>query len=284
MSGPKNTGSWSHATALPHSLNAWNNRQRFRLETTLNALRLYQGKNVHKRQLLIAILLYLPACWVNAGLVTIDDKEWQSLLAFNAAGGVSWNELSGACSTATGACSGDLNGVNLDGWMWADANDVNGLFNEYFPGSAPGSGRTWTDMGPGPDSASIDASFWASRWSGSGFDRSHSHILTFPFFQPFFDIWIGWLRDTPGAQATVLNTFAPYPGVPPSRINTWSSWIPNERQYPSDPNGNETFALGAFLYRSVAEPVPVPGTAALLGLSLFLLRKLLTHTFKGATA
>lgn len=226
---------------------------------------------MYLRTILVTVALYLPAAWVNASLVTIDGQEWQQLRAFSTAGGVSWDDLATACSTSTGACSGELNGVDLNGWVWAEADDVNAMLNGYLPASALGSSALWTDLGPGPDSATTSVDFWARQWSRAGFSPNSTHYDFFGVF-PIFSFWAGWLRDDPGALATVLANFAPYPGVPGASIRTNSSWDPTEAQYPGDPLAGQFFGLGAFLFRPAPAAVPAPGTFALMGLSILALR------------
>lgn len=188
-----------------------------------------------KYQALLAFFLYLTTSWASASPFTIGGQEWLSLQTFNASGGISWNDLADTCSTASGECKGALGGVDLSGWVWAEADDVNALFNSYLPGTAPpGSSAVWTDLGPGPDSASTSIDFWARQWARSGITPSFSEYTTFPFTMHLFDFWAGWLRDAPGAQAAVLTSYAPYPGVPGSSISTRSSWLPDASQYPAD--------------------------------------------------
>ncbi|MFK7731860.1 MAG: hypothetical protein AB8B48_09625 [Pseudomonadales bacterium] len=51
----------------------------------------------------------------------------------------------------TGVCNGELNGHNLEGWVWAGLDDVHGLYNDYFSTARTPSAPQWLGMGPGPD-------------------------------------------------------------------------------------------------------------------------------------
>lgn len=225
-------------------------------------------------RILVTALLLLFGPGAIASPITFGTNEWQSLRAFSSAGGVSWDALATACSTTTGACAGELNGVDLDGWTWASADDVNDLFNSYLPGTNPNGTPSWTDMGPGPDAATTAVSFWANRWGQSGFARSHIIQTSFPFFMRLADLWTGWLRDRPGALSIVVSSFAPYPGVPPSLISTGQGWTPSSSVYPGDPTFSTAFPLGAYLYRPLPSAVSIPGSALLLGPALVLLSRL----------
>ena len=73
--------------------------------------------------------------------IAAAGKEWAPIHLFR---GLSWNQIDAVCPvTSGGVCDGSLLGYNMDGWTWADVDEVNTLFNSYI-GTA--------ELGPGPDS------------------------------------------------------------------------------------------------------------------------------------
>jgi hypothetical protein len=58
--------------------------------------------------------------------VIVDGVEWAQVDLFE---NVAKFDMGHACPG--GACSGVLNGYNMDGWRWAEPNEVNVLFDHY---------------------------------------------------------------------------------------------------------------------------------------------------------
>lgn len=58
--------------------------------------------------------------------VTVEGTEWAQVDLFI---GLSRDNVNTVCSS--GACSGILNGYDMDGWQWADREALHELFNYY---------------------------------------------------------------------------------------------------------------------------------------------------------
>ncbi len=84
--------------------------------------------------------LFLLGCsTAHAGLmpsVEVGGREWLQPIDFT---DLSWNDVSSVCDPLSGICNGSLNGIDLDGWIWAGQDETLELFGVYFPlGGLPG--------------------------------------------------------------------------------------------------------------------------------------------------
>lgn len=83
---------------------------------------------------------FLLACFAvvfsaTANAAIIDGKDWfqpASLL------GMSPNEVSTACDGITGACNGQLNGIDVSGAKWASVEEVQDMIGTFWPGIPKG--------------------------------------------------------------------------------------------------------------------------------------------------
>ena len=77
--------------------------------------------------------------------VVVDDREW--IKPFEILD-VSWNDTAQVCDLGAGACIGELGGVDVSGWIWADEESMEDLF--------------YTDLGAGRGIGPADSE-WAPR-------------------------------------------------------------------------------------------------------------------------
>ncbi|MFK7732008.1 MAG: hypothetical protein AB8B48_10370 [Pseudomonadales bacterium] len=207
--------------------------------------------------------------------VEIGSKEWLQPRAFL---GSTWNEINGVCDAVTGACSGELNGHNLEGWIWAGLDDVNGLYNDYFSTAQTPSGPQWLGMGPGPDAYTVSTAYWARLWNRGPFTTTGS-IYNTMIFSYLYEMWEGWLRDTDATNSAgrvaSIGIQSTYVGGE-SIISTEGTADKDNNYYSLayDP-GSQTvtvFQLGGFFFRETAT-VPAPSTALLVILGGFAMRQ-----------
>lgn len=57
--------------------------------------------------------------------VVIDSRNWMQVTDTT---NLSYNQLSNVCSVSTGICNGSINGIDLNGWTWADNSAVRDMF------------------------------------------------------------------------------------------------------------------------------------------------------------
>ena len=94
------------------------------------------NRKIFPRQFLVAAfctIFFLGTTPAHAALLTpvsVDGRDWLQPLDFI---NTSWNEVAAVCSAISGICSGELNGDNLDGWVWASVFDVQQLIDFFGP-------------------------------------------------------------------------------------------------------------------------------------------------------
>lgn len=218
--------------------------------------------------LLIVLVLCLQGTWSHADVVTVEEHDWLPLrTADGGVGVVSWDDIHAICNATTGACEGTLNGVLLTGWTWASVDDVNALFNSYFPSIRDEPLPVWTDLGPGPDDASTDVDYWANTWVfSSEFGLTDTLESSFGdlFFPSFQLVWFstGWTRDTAvsdpnrGMLAGV-SANGEYGGIITENgelidmdaIYSGRPWNRSSSQILLPPNGAETTYITGFFFR-----------------------------------
>jgi hypothetical protein len=102
--------------------------------------------------------------------VTVASRQWAQPILFIE---VTRSEIAAACPD--GACSGTLNGYDMNGWTWASADDLNALFNHYIGSEQLGPGPDWKDL---PDIQWHDV-FWSDGWWHTSIVNSHLAIEGF---------------------------------------------------------------------------------------------------------
>ena len=111
--------------------------------------------------------------------IEVDGNLWaQPGLFLN----LSWNDIEAACPGPSGLCSGELNGVDMNGWTWASVEEVGNLFNHYI--NASGDDLPLTSIAGGFDT------MWASAFYGDGWLPTNSSNA----FRAIF----GWTRTKAG--------------------------------------------------------------------------------------
>lgn len=83
---------------------------------------------------MFAGILIASSHLANAGLipttaqVTLDGKNWAKTSIFS---GLSWNLINAQCPNGVCSATSELNGFELDGWIWATSAEVQSVFNVF---------------------------------------------------------------------------------------------------------------------------------------------------------
>lgn len=178
--------------------------------------------------------------------ITVDGKEWLQPIDFI---NLSWNDINGVCSGATGECNGSLNGNDVTGWVWAGVDDVNALFNHYIG---------YLALGPGPDAVSSPFSAYTSVFFNDGWE------LTTGVANDLFIEVEGWTRDQFGGglarTASVVASTSDY-------TDSFYAYATNDAKYSVSPYP----LVGAWFSRlagpSVAVPIPATFPLVVVGLA-----------------
>jgi len=109
--------------------------------------------------------------------VEVNGKLWAQPGLFSE---ISWNDIEAVCPNPTGLCTGDLNGIDLNGWTWASVDDVTALFNYYIGSDV---------LGPAPVSYFEYDSEWAPAFFSDGWARTNMHESS------RLKVVEGWLRS-----------------------------------------------------------------------------------------
>lgn len=203
---------------------------------------------------LTTLLCGMPAhAGVITNTVTVDGIEWAQVADYS---GLSWNDIDSVCPA--GICAGTLNGFNMIGWIWADVDAVNGLFNDYIAAAVA------TPTGyplVGPSTAVEITSVWAPE-----------------FLTDFRYIWEdtgnrglnGWMAES-SVSIVPSGRYARMADRTPGGVDLMGT----DKTADATSESN----LGAFFYRATPQSdVPVIGTVFLLGLGLLGLRIVRQHT------
>ncbi|MEK0274926.1 CARDB domain-containing protein [Vibrio vulnificus] len=77
--------------------------------------------------LIFSIVAFNSISAPNTNFVTIDGKNWAQPADFV---NLSWNDINSVCPEAIGGVcgAGQLNGIDMSGWVWASINEVGDLF------------------------------------------------------------------------------------------------------------------------------------------------------------
>lgn len=178
--------------------------------------------------------------------VTVEGKEWAQPIYFV---DLSWSDINARCGS--GSCTGTLNGFDVDGWMWADVDAVNELFNSYLQ-AALVSGDSLLQ---GPDSFYQSGSMWAPAF----------HLKFTPTnFNETTQLTWGWLSAQPDVGLGSL-AFIDDPAL--------TALLDGANSANADDISRTEPILGAWLYRDEGpSQVPIPSTLILMGLGLVSLR------------
>lgn len=168
----------------------------------------------------------------------VGDREWRPLTETT---GFSWLMVNAVCGT--GVCHGDLGGVSVDGWYWADNSDLQALFDELIQ---PG-----TTQFPTPTTNYVNAN-----------DADIAGVLD-SVFAPTTEFF--GFREARGFSRTKIDDFNAYlayfydsPFANQDDMAVLDSPVPTNFGHSS---------MGVWLYKPVQE-VPEPVTLALLGTAL----------------
>jgi hypothetical protein len=118
----------------------------------------------------------------SSNTVIRGNREWLQPAAFT---NLSWNDISAVCPA--GECSGNLNGIDLNGWTWASVDQVNALFNSYLADA----GVSGSDLlGPGADSYTEASSTWGAAFNGD-FEDTKPDVGAV--------VWEAWTSSAPSS-------------------------------------------------------------------------------------
>jgi hypothetical protein len=174
----------------------------------------------------------------NAGAVVIDGKEWRQLTETT---GYSWNIVNALCGS--GACTGSLGSVSLEGWYWAEISDVQALFEEIIqPGSTQFPTPTSNYVADDPDIGQALDTLFTPTSSFGVLRRLQGLTRTTVPDQPL-NAYLAYLYDNP------------FPGALDEAVLS--------SVYPKNLGSTQT---GFWLYRPLA--VPEPGVLALMSLGI----------------
>lgn len=122
-----------------------------------------------------------PATPITGGnILVVDGVEWAQVDLFD---NLSWNDINAVCPSGVCIDDGELNGYTMTGWLWADWEDVQPMFNSYLSAA----GVTGDDLlGPGAhpafgDSYVEQASTWAPEFFASGWRPTVSSATGFQY-------------------------------------------------------------------------------------------------------
>ena len=76
-----------------------------------------------------ALLLFTTTYLNHANAVQIGDKNWRQLTETT---NLSFNDVSTVCSAISGDCHGSINGIDIEGWSWANIAEVREMFGILF--------------------------------------------------------------------------------------------------------------------------------------------------------
>lgn len=117
-----------------------------------------------------------PNCNSYTDTITANGKEWLQVSLFT---NLSWNDINAVCPVGNaGVCSGTLKGYDMNGWTWANGDDIAALFNGYGvlpPLTTP----NFVGSRNAPDSA------WAPAFFGAGW-RPTTNDFNIPYFRRLF--------------------------------------------------------------------------------------------------
>jgi hypothetical protein len=180
-----------------------------------------------------------PAEGQSIGLPVFNDghgREWRQLTD---SVDLSWDDVAAICPTdGTGVCASSVQSVSLDGWVWAEVNQIGQLFT-YF-GDHPGA----INVVFAPNATSH-----ADEFLDTAFDSTYSDNV--------FRWAAGWTSTrTPGGAVWVAEVIDKYSGDPNADIlTTADNFGPGTHPY-----------VGLWLWRAELHQAPEPTTLALLGL------------------
>ena len=199
-----------------------------------------------------AVLIVAGACSETAtamsitDTVVVGDKEWAQVNLFT---DLSWNDVNSVCPA--GACSGTLNGFDVDNWIWAAIEQVGSLFSLVTP--HPGS--------------IVRLSQNNSTWAPAFFDSlGFEWIMTIAEPRGIFGMTRSVRAGSGVPYSAGVRDYALL-GSPADSVTTNGFVFSKDL---SDPT------IGAWLFREVSTPsaVPVPSMTPVLFLCLIFLWRL----------
>lgn len=176
--------------------------------------------------------------------VTVGANNWAQVNLFTF---LTWDEINTQCPAGVCGAASVLNGWDMDGWKWADVNDVNGLFNHYIGSDAFGPDSI------GMETISLMDGILADGWEPTadyywnGFNYIHD-ILIMGFHANTVP------RACCGNAATIEDREVNTAGVPFSHSTYWSN---------GDGSAVASESIGAWFYRP--SEVPIPASTWLFG-------------------
>jgi hypothetical protein len=191
-----------------------------------------------------------------ADIVTVGDREWAQPDLFL---DLSWNDIDAVCPG--GICNGSLNGLDLNGWTWAEDDDTTELARVYLAAAGiDTSGLTLPDYGDSP----------GSTWAQAFEDDFRATSDPNPGYHDYFSG--GHLINKVGSPIIVFG-YAMNAVVCSSCLHPiWRGELEDNYtiQFFTQPD-SRVEGFGAWFYRDSSNQVPVPATPVLMITALLLL-------------
>ncbi len=210
---------------------------------------------------LVLLALYSSNQAVGATVVAGNLQiQWRPLYETK---GFTWTQIATVCDPNTGACSGSLNGVSFDGWVWANGYDIGNWF--FGPLITPANPAYFAAGHAAPNYSNvhdlgIPLAIQAIGATDTSFYYAGGYALSY-----------GWSRDRDGNNE----------GYIPNLVNNYDLDAVDgaSMSFAGDVDSNGEGFIGAWLYQTT--PVPIPAAAWLLGgalAGLGLLRRAATRS------
>lgn len=137
---------------------------------------------------------------------------------------LTWTEINAVCPAGVCADGATLNGYDMTGWRWANADEVNAVFNFYLGTNA---------IGPGPDYLFVKDAPWATAIFDAGWRVVYT--TTTPYSQEAIRGWLSnglngsgyaimgmWNNNLDPGFTDVIDTRSiMYPGAKLTTLGAW---------------------------------------------------------------
>jgi hypothetical protein len=191
--------------------------------------------------------------------VTVAGREWAQPADFTS---LSWNAINSVCPSGVcvGTLTSDSGTWDMDGWLWAGLDAVNGLFNTYLTDYGVAAG----DLLTGPDYFFSLGDTWTAAFF-LDFDATT--------VQPFFGGQENYMRAWTSTLYPPTPNYAYYTFLTRAYDEGWYGVVDTSSPISTNNAIYVSTQYGAWFYRAEQlTPIPIPSTLFLLMLGLIGLR------------